>query len=141
MQCKDAQAMLDAWIDGELPEELHKAFEDHLRICKICSDEAEDLRMLNLCLDTHPPVQPSPNLQKRIMEAFVEASAFRDPVRWRTWWTSLGWQFQTAMAAGALIGLSIGCHLGGDWTGTQLLDQYSISGLLFSAGDLLLSWA
>ena len=56
------------------------------------------------------------------------------------WWTGLGWRMYAAMTASVLIGLGVGCKLGVGWTYSQLLDQYSISGFLFSAGDLLSSW-
>ncbi len=138
MRCKDAQNVLNAWIDDELTEEKRAALEDHLSTCRICSAEAEAMSRLSRCLETQPRLRPSRTLDKRIMAKFMEESGARSIA---SWWTSLDWEFQAVMTVSAIIGLFIGLQLGGDWTGSQLLNQYSLSGFLFSSGDLLLSWA
>ena len=138
MKCKDANEMMDAWIDGELPPEKRTVFEHHLLGCRTCSGQIEELRRLTNLLKTHPPAQPSAGLKRRTLSLFIKEA---NPKGLFFWWTGLGWEMQTAMAASALIGLGIGCHLGDGWVGVQQLSHYSISGFLFSAGSLLLSWA
>jgi len=137
MRCKDAQKMMDAWVDGELLPDKKTNFEYHLANCRACSSEAQRLSRLAGFLDTHPPVLPSAELEEKTLALFIKEIP---PKGAQHWWSGLGWQMPTTMAAGAVIGLGIGGNLGATWASTQIFAQYSTSGFLFSAGDLLLSW-
>nr|NJM03434.1 hypothetical protein [Desulfobacula sp.] len=129
--------MMDTWIDGELSPDKRTVFEHHLTNCMDCSAQAEDLRRLTVLLGTRPPARPSAGLKKKTLSLFIEETGSRRVV---PSWSSLSWGMYGAMTASVLIGLGVGCKLGTGWTYSQLLDQYSISGFLFSAGDLLSSW-
>lgn len=137
MKCKDAHRMMNAWIDGELSPDKRTVFEHHLTRCETCSERAQDLQRLTDLLGTRSPDLPSAGLKKRTLSRFMEETAPGEVVYW---WTDLGWRMKSAMMASVLIGLGIGYHLGAGWAYAQILDQYSIPGFLFSAGDLLSSW-
>lgn len=137
MKCKDAHGMMDTWIDGELSPDKRTVFEHHLTHCTACSAQAEDLRRLTVLLGTRPPALPSAGLKKKTLSLFTEETGLRRAAYWRA---GFGWGMYAAMTASVLTGLGVGCKLGVGWTYSQLLDQYSISGFLFSAGDLLSSW-
>ena len=137
MNCKDANELMDAWIDEELPLEKKAVFEHHLTGCGTCSAKAQELHRLTLLLETQPPALPRSGLKKKTLYLFIKEAKIRGLI---CWWAGLGWGIQTATAASVLIGLGIGCHLGDGWVGIQQLTQFNISGFLFSAGELLLSW-
>ncbi|WP_022665850.1 anti-sigma factor family protein [Desulfospira joergensenii] len=140
MKCKDANGMMDAWIDGELAHEKRILFEHHLAECRTCSVKAEELRCLTGLLESRSPARPSPGLEKRTLDLFFKEAAPRAGLIF--WWIALGWGAQTAMVLSALIGLVIGCQLGDGGIGIQQWAQYcEISGFFFSVGDLLISWA
>ena len=127
--------MMDAWVDKELSPEKKINFEHHLVSCKSCSAQAQDLRCLTEILNTHPPANPSAGLKEKTLSLFIKETD-ADFL-----WSWPGWGMPAAVTASGLAGLGIGYQLGAGWTGTQLPLKYSISGFLFSAGDLLLSWA
>ena len=132
MRCKDAQEMMNAWIDEELFQDKKEAFEDHLVSCRTCSAQAQDLCRYTGLLDAHPPALPAPGLKDKTLSLFMKEAA---PKR-----SNSGWKMQAAMAVSALMGVGIGYYLGAGWVSTQTIGQYGIAGFLFSAGDLLSLW-
>lgn len=138
MICKDANKVMNTWIDGELSPDKRAVFEHHLTSCRTCSAKAEDLRRLTAFLGNCPSARPSSGLKKRTLALFIKEAGPGEVVYW---WKGLGWGMHAAMMASVLIGLEIGYKLGADWIGVQQVGQYSIFGFLFSAGGLLSSWA
>ena len=58
---------LDAFMDGELPEDERAAFQDHLATCDACRRELRDLMMLEATVATHATAlrrAPAPSLEK-----------------------------------------------------------------------------
>lgn len=61
MDCRRAGQLISRFLDRELPEDLGRAFQDHLSACPFCRKETEDLRAL--------------------LETFVEPAAVPAPAR------------------------------------------------------------
>lgn len=138
MRCKDAHKMMNGWIDGELSPDKRTTFDHHLSSCSACSAQAEELQCLTGLLGTRPPDLPSAGLKKKTLSLYLEEAGSPGVAYW---WKGLGWGMQAGTMASLLIGLGIGCTLGyGETYMHQLLSQSTLSGFLFSAGDLLSSW-
>src|SRR3954462_4305476 len=50
LDCRAAQAMLEAFVDGELAVEAQVALESHLRWCCVCAARVEDLQLIGASL-------------------------------------------------------------------------------------------
>jgi anti-sigma factor RsiW len=50
MKCNEVQENLSAWMDGEVPEELHQQLADHVAGCPACQAELEVLKRLDAAL-------------------------------------------------------------------------------------------
>ena len=50
MDCESIRAMLDAYIDGELPEDEARALENHAQSCEACRQELEAAKLLREAL-------------------------------------------------------------------------------------------
>jgi anti-sigma factor RsiW len=50
MKCSEVQENLSAWLDGEVPEGLHRRLADHLAGCPACRAELEVLERLDAAL-------------------------------------------------------------------------------------------
>lgn len=138
MKCKDAHGMMNAWVDGELSPDKRTVLELHLASCSACSAQAEELSRLTALLRTCPPDLPSAGLKEKTLSLFLKETGSK---KVSCGGAGFGWGTHAAMMASVLIGLGIGCQLGAGWNYVQLSDQYSITEFLFSAGDLLSSWA
>ncbi len=91
MRCREAQAILDEWVDGRLPAASERRLREHLAGCEACRDEEAALRRLleeaaALPRTVAPPAdlwpQIAPRLRARRFAAFTLAGSGRT---WRSW--------------------------------------------------------
>lgn len=59
MDCRSARRLLSRFLDRELPDDLGRAFQDHLAACPACRKETEELRSL-LEVFSEPAAVPAP---------------------------------------------------------------------------------
>jgi anti-sigma factor RsiW len=50
LDCRAAQALLEAFVDDELPVNDQVALESHLRWCRVCAARVEDMRIIGVSL-------------------------------------------------------------------------------------------
>jgi anti-sigma factor RsiW len=106
MDCPTCEAMVDAYVDGELSATENAAFEQALAICPGCRARLEAARdMSRLLRDL--PAEPAPDLLRARIERELRAIAGRpnERVRW------------LAMAASLIVALGVG------WIGGSMLGQ------------------
>src|SRR5215471_8826058 len=105
MDCPTCEAMVDAYLDGELTASENAEFERALELCPGCRARLARVREVSSLLRALP-VEPAPDLLRARVEREVRAIARRpvDRLRWM------------AMAASLVVALSIG-WLGGSFIG------------------------
>ncbi len=102
MECRDAERLIEAYLDHELSEEAAEQVESHLSGCPACRDRYEAVLTLLRC---PRPVSVPAGLRDRIVTAVATRAVPPDPTgasvesssRW-TRWTSAPW-----MAAAAAL--------------------------------------
>jgi anti-sigma factor RsiW len=104
MDCPTCEAMVDAYVDGELSAPESAEFEQALEQCPGCRQQLERVRGLSSLLRTLP-AEPAPDLLRARIERDlrVVAGRPRQPLRW------------SAMAASVIVAIGIG------WLGGSLL--------------------
>ena len=105
MDCPTCEAMVDAYVDGELSATESAAFELALDGCPNCRRRLEEARAISNLLHELPP-EPAPDLLRARVERELRAIARRPAERMR-------WM---AMAASLIVAVSIG-WIGGTFTG------------------------
>jgi len=105
MDCRTCEAMVDAYVDGELSARDSAAFEAALATCPDCRRRLEAARDLSSLL-RGLPIDPAPDLLRARIERDLRAIAGRPRERLR--WA--------AIAAGLILALGLG-WLGGALTG------------------------
>ena len=105
MDCPTCEAMVDAYVDGELSATDSSAFETALQGCPECRKRLEAARAMSGLL-RELPTDPAPDLLRARIERELRAIAGRprDRVRWM------------AVAASLIVAVSIG-WVGGTLTG------------------------
>jgi anti-sigma factor RsiW len=106
MDCPTCEAMIDAYVDGELSAPESAEFEQALELCPGCRQRLERVRGLSGLLRTLP-AEPAPDLLRARIERDLRAIAGRPRQR-----VSLRW---SAMAASVIVAIGIG------WLGGSLL--------------------
>lgn len=96
MKCKEIDAELDAYLDGELEAEPRRRFAAHVAECEVCRGRLEAAERLQRTLAALPAPGPSPGFYERAL-----ATAAR-PARSRTW---IGWTagIAAALALAAIV--------------------------------------
>ncbi|HLJ56154.1 MAG TPA: zf-HC2 domain-containing protein [Chthonomonadaceae bacterium] len=92
MQCEHAQEFLSEYVTGEMDQALAVALENHLAVCRACTEAVDGLRGLWRTLDAMPLIEPPASFHASLMEriAAEQASAERAartvarPPAWRT---------------------------------------------------------
>ena len=111
MDCPTCEAMVDAYVDGELTASESAAFERALEACPECRRRLEAARTMSGLLRTLP-AEPAPDLLRaridRELRTIAGASRARLPGAGMRW---------GAMAASLLVAVSIG------WLGGSLVGQ------------------
>jgi anti-sigma factor RsiW len=108
MDCPTCEAMVDAYVDGELSATESAAFETALAVCPECRRRLETARELSGLL-RGLPAEPAPDLLRARVERELRAIAARprEGVRW------------SAMAASLIVAIGIG------WLGAGLVGHGS----------------
>lgn len=66
MKCSKIIRILNAYLDGELPEADSARVRQHLQRCPACAGRLEELRRLNSTLDALPQAEVSPFFAARV---------------------------------------------------------------------------
>ena len=117
-------AALSGYLDGELPPEQRRWWEEHLAECPACRDELGRLRALSQSLRRGlPPREPSSAFRedlRRLLrsEPVAPTAPVRPKLPWSRWATP-------ALAAGLVfaVGFGLGQHAGGDGSGDPMVAQ------------------
>jgi len=120
MDCPTCEAMVDAYVDGELSAQESVEFERALESCPQCRYRLEEVRAVSSLLRELPPERAPDLLRARIereLRAISGASAPGRAPRAMPRWTKA-----LAMAASLLIAVSIG-WVGGTFTGRGGTDE------------------
>ena len=104
MDCPTCEAMVDAYVDGELSAIESAAFEQALAVCPACRERLESAREMSGLLRALP-VEPAPDLLRARIERDLRAIAGRPRERLR--WA--------AMAASLIVAIGIG------WLGASVI--------------------
>jgi anti-sigma factor RsiW len=110
MDCPTCEAMVDAYVDGELSATESTAFERALESCPDCRRRLQETRAMSGFL-RELPMEPAPDLLRakieRELRAISAASRPAMPVQRMRW---------MAMAASLIVAVSVG-WIGGTFTG------------------------
>lgn len=83
MNCKDLEALLDPYLDGELDAAQRGGVEQHLEGCAACRRRLEDLRALHEALQSADlRFQASDTLKQRLRGELAKAAAREARPRW-----------------------------------------------------------
>ena len=110
MDCPTCEAMVDAYVDGELSTTENAAFEQALAVCPGCRARLESARDMSRLLRSLP-AEPAPDLLRARIERELRplsgsiAGRPKERVRW------------LAMAASLIVALGVG------WIGGSMLGQ------------------
>jgi anti-sigma factor (TIGR02949 family) len=119
MDCPTCEAMVDAYLDGELSASDSAAFEQALDVCPECRKRLEAGRAMSGLL-RELPAEPAPDLLRARIERELRAIAGRPQAQARE---RMRWM---AMAASLLVAVSIG-WIGGALTGRGPGDDELVS--------------
>ena len=130
MDCPSCEALVDAYVDGELPPGECIAFERALEICLDCRRRLDTARRLS-ALVRELPVEPAPDLLQARVERELRAIAGAVPARPQP----IAWRW-SAMAASLVLAMGIG-WLGADHVGqgARETDQLVAGYMRVSASD------
>lgn len=97
MNCRNAQVLLSAYLDGELAGTEMMRVRDHLRSCGDCRSEFEEVRVVKQMLGGAAEVAVPADLQDRLMRAVMsdESQARSERPIW-------GWALASSFAAAAI---------------------------------------
>jgi len=109
MDCPTCEAMVDAYVDGELTATESAEFERALEGCPECRKRLDSARALSGLL-RDLPTEPAPDLLRARIERELRTIAGRPHERLRQW------RHWSAMAASVIAALGLG-WLGGTLTG------------------------
>jgi anti-sigma factor RsiW len=105
MDCKNAQTLIDGYLDRELDPVRSSEIEDHLRGCPACSQAYESHQVLSKGLRTGALYFNAPrDLQNRVQRAVRQAAKAESPPRRLSWsWVRMA----APMAAAAIVLLAL----------------------------------
>src|SRR4026209_2772011 len=105
MDCKNAQTLLDGYLDGELDPLRNLEIEDHLHGCTPCSQSYSDRQVIRSGLKTDSFYFKAPtDLHKRILRSVRQAAKAEAPMPWLSWsWLRVA----APVAAAALVVLML----------------------------------
>ena len=112
MDCPTCEAMVDAYVDGELSAQESVAFERALESCPQCRKRLEETRAMSGLL-REIPREPAPDLLRARIERELRAIAGTAAPVARAPQTMRG----LAMAASLIVAVSVG-WIGGTFSGT-----------------------
>ena len=126
MECKNAQILIDGYLDRELDPVRTLEMEDHLHGCAVCSQSYKDHQVLSEGLRTSSVYFKAPaGLQKRIQRAVGQAAAKAESApRWLSWsWVRMA----APLAAAALVLFTLAPFFRGPST-EEILTREVVSG-------------
>jgi len=146
MNCTEIQKRISARLDGELEAEESGMIDRHLAACAACRRVRDQLEWGYTRIDVEDPPPPDPWLAARVRARLADSTA---KARSRVW---AGYRLliPVTMAAGLLLGMTLGQHLSEKWpaqtqststaelTEVQLMNQLPSGSLTTSYLDL--SW-
>jgi anti-sigma factor RsiW len=120
MDCKNAQTLLDGYLDGELDPLRNVEIEDHLHGCAPCSQSYSDRKVIRSSLKSDSFYFKAPtDLRRRIQRSVRQAAKAEAPTPW-LWWSWL--RVAMPVAATALVVLMLGPFFAGP-SSDELLTQ------------------
>ena len=146
MRCRECEASLWSYIDGELPEDRQRLVDDHLAGCARCTLALERLRAFPLRLGMPYAATPPPDFTARLMRRIEPLPPPRDlivPAHPLPFRGPFGAVVAFASAAAALLlglistsalALMSGRSLAGPLLSVR--SQVPLNGISFSAADL-----
>jgi anti-sigma factor RsiW len=120
MVCESWKAQLDAYLDGELPEDSMRAFDAHVRDCASCSADAlARVQMKRAVQVAGKRFAPSAEFRQRMQQSISPKPARN---------FSLGWMLAAAaavlLAVGALISIYAGIQSRRDRVFSEIADLH-----------------
>jgi len=105
MDCPNAQALLDGYLDGELDVSHNVDVKEHLQGCSRCSATFSDRQIIRTGLKNGSFYFKAPaDLEKRIKQSLRQATKTEAPTRWLSWsWLRIA----APLAATALVILTL----------------------------------
>jgi anti-sigma factor RsiW len=86
MECKDARAMLDGYVDGELGLETSVAIQEHLAACADCTTIVNNRKMLQRAMKSDPLYYCMPvGLEQKILSSIQSRKDGSQSQSKRTW--------------------------------------------------------
>jgi anti-sigma factor RsiW len=113
MDCHALHALLDGYVDGELDLSHNLEIEQHLLDCPACAGAVQGRQALRESLQTAGlRFHPAASLGQRVRAALRDAVPDRPappsrPRRWRQLAVTSSWALAGALAAGALVAVSV----------------------------------
>ncbi len=108
MNCREVQALLSAYYDGELPDESRTAVAEHLDGCSTCAQELAGFKKMSVMAHGLRTPDPPAHLWSRIEEQLAsEAVVGPQPQRERRFGAYVA---VAALAAAVLIAVGIGVY-------------------------------
>lgn len=68
MRCNEVKRLLSAYFDNELPADQSIVIREHLRTCKSCMAELEDIEKLHKLMGAFPILEVGPYFETQIIE-------------------------------------------------------------------------
>jgi len=122
MRCEKIISCLNAYVDGEQPDNLRRIMDDHLAICGSCRGRLEEIREIDALFQGALPVPPLPEgFAARLMikarkRQPTRASGRRSvPLAWHPfgWMAELSAPMRLAACATVFLALVTGLSLAG----------------------------
>jgi Putative zinc-finger len=103
VQCSQFEVLLSDALDGILPEEISRAFEDHAAICPSCGPMLAEARQGMLWLQGLEDLEPPKNLVHNILAATTAAEQAKAPEKAaKIGWTTKLWKPTRGVLTGVI---------------------------------------
>ncbi len=80
MNCKNIQALLSAFVDGELTGHQMLEIRSHVADCRCCREEETEMRLLKSLLTATPVIEPSDDFEERLISAVFKHEVQPEPL-------------------------------------------------------------
>lgn len=77
MRCNEVKRLLSAYFDRELPADQSIVIREHLKTCKSCMAELEDIERLHKLMGAFPVLEAGPYFETQIIERIEEETRKR----------------------------------------------------------------
>lgn len=99
MNCRCAQNLLSAYVDGELAGVEMLRLREHLGVCPACREEVEELRAMKRMLGMAREVEPPAGFEDRLASIVLASSPARKSPATPVWRLAL----TTSLAAATIV--------------------------------------